>query len=80
MVERLLRKRYGQPRHFNKRDPLAELVFIMLSTQTREAEGANFIVCLSRQRPATGEIVGRRLLNLLPGEPALEGELFRATA
>ncbi len=38
VVERLLRRQYGQPGHFNKRDPLGELVFILLSTQTREAE------------------------------------------
>ena len=37
-VERRLRQTYGQPRHHNKRDPLAELIFIILSTQTREAE------------------------------------------
>ncbi len=37
-VERRLRRLYGQPRHHNKRDPLSELVFILLSTQTREAE------------------------------------------
>lgn len=37
-IEPLLREAYGQPRHHNKRDPLAELVFILLSTQTREAE------------------------------------------
>lgn len=37
-VERLLRARYGRPRHHNKKDPLSELVFILLSTQTREAE------------------------------------------
>src|SRR5207249_2134212 len=37
-VERRLRAVYGQPRHLNKRDPLAELVFILLSTQTRERE------------------------------------------
>jgi hypothetical protein len=38
IVERRLRQLYGQPRHHNERDPLAELVFIVLSTQTREAE------------------------------------------
>src|SRR5262249_12887214 len=38
IIERRLRRLYGQPRHHNKRDPLAELVFILLSTQTREAE------------------------------------------
>jgi endonuclease III len=38
IVERRLRQLYGQPRHHNKRDPLAELVFILLSTQTREGE------------------------------------------
>jgi endonuclease III len=37
-VERLLRHAYGKPWHFNKRDPLGELVFIILSTQTREPE------------------------------------------
>src|SRR5262247_2022305 len=38
LVERRLRRLYGQPRHHNKNDPLSELVFILLSTQTREAE------------------------------------------
>lgn len=37
-VERLLREEHGSPRHYNKRDPLSELVFILLSTQTREKE------------------------------------------
>ncbi|HQP37158.1 MAG TPA: hypothetical protein PLI95_18365, partial [Polyangiaceae bacterium] len=37
-VEALLRRAYGKPWHFNKRDPLSELVFIILSTQTREPE------------------------------------------
>ena len=36
VVERRLRQLYGQPRHHNKRDPLAELVFILLSARTRE--------------------------------------------
>ena len=38
VVEQLLRSEYGQPKHHNKKDPLGELVFILLSTQTREAE------------------------------------------
>src|SRR5438309_1209276 len=38
VVERILRQAYGQPRHFNKRDPLSELIFILLSTQTRESK------------------------------------------
>jgi len=37
-VERTLRQAYGRPRHHNKHEPLSELVFIVLSTQTREAE------------------------------------------
>jgi endonuclease III len=37
-VEFLLRQEYGSPRHHNKLDPLSELVFILLSTQTREKE------------------------------------------
>jgi endonuclease III len=37
-VEQLLREEHGSPRHHNKRDPLSELVFILLSTQTRESE------------------------------------------
>lgn len=32
-----LEMRYGNPRHGNKRNPLDELVFILLSTRTREA-------------------------------------------
>ena len=37
-IEAALRHAYGQPRHHNKTDPLGELVFILLSSQTREAE------------------------------------------
>lgn len=37
-VQVRLERAYGSPSHHNKRDPLAELVFIILSTQTREAE------------------------------------------
>lgn len=36
-VDRRLRERYRNPRHFNKDDPLDELVFVMLSTRTPEA-------------------------------------------
>src|SRR5262249_21221938 len=38
IVERYLRAAYGTPDHYNKRDPLGELVFIVLSRQTRESE------------------------------------------
>lgn len=38
VVATRLRGRYGRPLHHNKRDPLGELVFILLSTQTREAK------------------------------------------
>src|SRR5262245_32795851 len=37
-IEERLRSTYGAPRHYNKSDPLGELVFILLSTQTRESE------------------------------------------
>jgi endonuclease III len=38
VIERRLRAEYGTPRHHNKKDPLSELVFILLSVQTRERE------------------------------------------
>lgn len=37
-IEAILWAAYGLPDHFNKRDPLSELVFVLLSTQTREPE------------------------------------------
>lgn len=37
-IERRLREAYGRPHHYNKRGSLSELIFIILSTQTREAE------------------------------------------
>ncbi len=37
-VERRLRTAYGRPWHGNKRDPLGETIYIILSAQTREAE------------------------------------------
>lgn len=37
-VEARLREAYGQPWYGNKRDPVGELVYILLSAQTREAE------------------------------------------
>jgi len=36
-IDRRLQERYRNPRHFNKDDPLDELVFVMLSTRTPEA-------------------------------------------
>lgn len=36
-INRRLRERYRDPRHFNKDDPLDELVFVTLSTRTPEA-------------------------------------------
>jgi endonuclease III len=35
-ASRLLRRQYRSPRHHNKRDPLDELVFILLSSKTTE--------------------------------------------
>lgn len=35
-VARLLKKEYGNPHHFNKEEPLDELVFIILSSRTNE--------------------------------------------
>lgn len=37
-IERALREMYGQPTHFNQSDPLDEVIFIILSTQTLERE------------------------------------------
>jgi endonuclease-3 len=35
-IEQLLRRRFGQPRHGNKINPLDELIYILLSLQTSE--------------------------------------------
>jgi endonuclease-3 len=53
-IERALREVYGQPAHFNERDPLDEIIFIILSTQTLEREYRRTFANL-RARYATWE-------------------------
>jgi endonuclease III len=57
-IERALRETYGQPTHFNQRDPLDEIIFIILSTQTLEREYTRTFASL-RARYTTWEEVRR---------------------
>lgn len=50
-VDRLLRARYGSPRLGNKRHPISELVYIILSARTRGVEHEAFYRRLRRTFP-----------------------------
>jgi endonuclease III len=50
-VDRLLARRYGTPRLGNKRNPVSELVYIVLSARTRGAEHEAFYRRLRRAFP-----------------------------
>jgi endonuclease III len=57
----LLAKRYANPRHGNKRDPLDELVYIILSTRTGEAVFRGIYRDLKRAFPTWDDVRGRRV-------------------
>ena len=48
-IERRLRMKYGQPRHFNPEDPLDDLIFLVLSRMTQEIK---YVRTYSRLRGA----------------------------
>lgn len=50
-VERILRLHFGQPRHGNKRNPLSELLYILLSLQTSELNCRRSYSALRRTFP-----------------------------
>lgn len=58
---RLLARRYGNPRHGNKRDPLDELVYIILSTRTGEAVFRGIYRDLKKAFSFWDEVQGRRI-------------------
>jgi endonuclease-3 len=58
---RLLARRYGNPRHGNKRDPLDELVYIMLSTRTNERVFRSIYRNLKETFPSWNDIDGHRV-------------------
>jgi endonuclease III len=58
---RLLAHRYGNPRHGNKRDPLDELVYIILSTRTNEGVFRTIYRDLKEAFPSWNDIDGRRV-------------------
>jgi endonuclease III len=57
----LLAQRYGNPRHGNKRDPLDELVYIILSTRTGEAVFRGIYRNLKKAFPSWDDVHGRRV-------------------
>ena len=61
MCCRLLAQRYGNPRHGNKRDPLDELVYIILSTRTGEAVFRGVYRDLKKAFPSWSDIDARRV-------------------
>jgi endonuclease III len=58
---RLLERRYGNPRHGNKRDPLDELVYIILSTRTNEMVFRGIYRDLKKAFPTWNDVDGRRV-------------------
>lgn len=58
---RILARRYGNPRHGNKRDPLDELVYIVLSTRTGEAVFRTVYSELKKAFASWDDIQGRRI-------------------
>ena len=59
-VVRALKRRYGDPRHGNPRRPLDDLIFIVLSTRTRESSFSSTFRNLKRSFPKWDSV--------LPGE------------
>lgn len=57
----LLAQRYGNPRHGNKRDPLDELVYIILSTRTGEVVFRGIYRNLKKAFPSWDDVHGRRI-------------------
>ncbi len=58
---RLLAQHYRNPRHGNKRQPLDELVYIILSTRTAEAVFRGIYRSLKKAFPSWNEINGNRV-------------------
>ena len=57
----LLARRYGNPRHGNKRNPLDELVYIVLSTRTGEAVFRGIYRDLKREFASWNDVHGQRV-------------------
>ena len=58
---RRLAQRYGNPRHGNKRNPLDELVYIVLSTRTSEAVFRAIYRDLKKAFPSWDDVHSRRV-------------------
>lgn len=58
---RLLARQYGNPRHGNKRDPLDELVYIILSTRTGEVVFRGIYRRLKQAFPSWNDVDTRRV-------------------
>jgi endonuclease III len=57
----LLSQRYGDPRHGNKRNPLDELVYIVLSTRTNQQVFRSVYSDLKRAFPSWDDVRGHRV-------------------
>jgi len=57
----LLARQYRNPRHGNKRDPLDELVYAMLSTRTSDAVYPTVYRSLKKEFPKWDDVDGRRV-------------------
>jgi len=64
LVERKLRKRFGQPRHGNKSNPLDELLYILLSLQTSEVNCKRSYRALRRAFPRISMLADARMTAL----------------
>jgi endonuclease III len=55
-LERVLRNEYGRPRHHNPRDPLDDLIFVVLSRMTQEIKYLRTYHLLRAELPSWGEV------------------------
>ncbi len=58
-IVKILGNTYGNPRHGNKKNPLSELIYIILSTRTQEQSFRKTFVRLRRAFPSWNRITSR---------------------
>jgi endonuclease III len=63
-VSRALERSYGSPRHGNKRNPLDELIYIILSTRTRQQSFGAIFKKLKKTFPKWDSVTPARLRRL----------------
>lgn len=74
-VARKLRRRYRDHAHYNHKNPLAELLFILCSTKTQESSYRGTYLALRREFPTFSKL-GRASVSRI-AKPLVRGALYR---